>query len=64
LLNVAKRLEEPQLGQVFEQIDSALYGKAEGEVDISGIESLMKTAASRLIDIQPAVSKNSKLPAL
>lgn len=64
LLIVAKRLEEPQLGQVFEQIDAVLYGASEGEVDLSAVESRMQTAASRLVDARHVVSQNSQLPAL
>ena len=64
LLSVAKRLEEPKLVQLFNKVDTALYGTVDGEVDVSGIDSLMQTAASRLVDARPVVSERSHLPAL
>lgn len=64
LLSVAKRLQEPGLEAVFGQIDAALYGSAQSEVDLSNVESQMQVAASRHIDGQRIVAQNSRLPAL
>ena len=64
LLNVAQRLEEPKLVQVFEQIDASLYGVADHTVDLSGVDSLMQSAASRLVDGSRVVTQGSKLPSL
>ena len=64
LLNVAQRLEEPKLVQVFEQIDASLYGVADHTVDLSGVDSLMQSAASRLVDGSRVVTQGSNLPSL
>lgn len=64
LLSVAQRLNEPKLGEIFTDIDTALYGTSEESVYLLEIEKLMRASARQIVDGGKAIQPVSRLPKL